>query len=130
VTPDQEELFTKAQDSIKAAHLLLTGGFPGFAASRAYYAMFYLASALLEGEGVAFSKHAGVLAAFGRLFVKTGRLSAELHRYLIDAFEARQEGDYAPSPAITRQSAAEHVARAEAFLSAAEALLKTQPCDP
>ena len=36
--------------------------------------MFYMAQALLEGEGLAFSKHSAVIAALGRYFVKTGRL--------------------------------------------------------
>ena len=36
-----------------------------FAASRAYYAMFYAAEALLQSRGLAFSKHSAVHAAFG-----------------------------------------------------------------
>ena len=48
MTEDQRELLEEARDSIAAARLLLDGGFPGYAASRAYYAMFYVAEALLE----------------------------------------------------------------------------------
>ena len=40
MTPDQEELLIKAQQSLDAARLLLEGGFFGFAASRAYYTQF------------------------------------------------------------------------------------------
>jgi hypothetical protein len=50
MTEDQRELLEEARDSIAAARLLLDGGFPGYAASRAYYAMFYVAEALLEDE--------------------------------------------------------------------------------
>ena len=39
--------------------MLLQGAYPDFAASRVYYAMFYIAQAFLEGEGLAFSKHSG-----------------------------------------------------------------------
>jgi uncharacterized protein (UPF0332 family) len=119
VTPDQEELLSKAAESLKAAHLLLEGGFPGFAASRAYYAMFYVAQAFLEGEGLAFSKHSAVIAALGKHLVKSGKIPAEFHRYLLDALEARHEGDYAPVSSITYQTAREHVERAEKFLSLA-----------
>ena len=38
MTQDQEELLLNAQDSLNAARLLLARGYPGFAASRAYYA--------------------------------------------------------------------------------------------
>ena len=126
MSPDQEELVAKARESIKAAQLLLSGGFPGFAASRAYYAMFYLTQALLEGEGLSFSKHSAVIAAFGQHFVKTGRLPAEFHRYLINAFEARQEGDYSLVPSISPEVAKEHVGRAEKFLVAVENILGEQ----
>lgn len=83
MSPDQEELLRKARQSINAGRLLLDGGYPGFAASRAYYAMFYMAQALLEGEGLAFSKHSAVIAAFGKHFVRTNRVPVEFHRYLL-----------------------------------------------
>lgn len=57
MTEDQEELLLKAQQSLVAAKLLLGNGFNDFAASRAYYTMFYAAEALLEGEGLSFSSH-------------------------------------------------------------------------
>ena len=60
--------------SIATATLLLTGGYPGYAASRAYHAMFYMAEAFLEGEELAFSKHSAVIAAFGQRFAQTGKV--------------------------------------------------------
>jgi len=62
-----------------------SNGFPDYAASRAYYAMFYIAEAFLDGEGMSFSSHAAVIGAFGREFARTGRVPAEFHRFLIDA---------------------------------------------
>ncbi|MFA4904311.1 MAG: HEPN domain-containing protein [Desulfobaccales bacterium] len=124
MTPDQEELLGRARESIAAARLLLEGGFPGFAASRAYYAMFYLTQAVLEGEGLAFSKHSAVIAAFGKYLVKPGRISAEYHRYLLDALEARHEGDYSPVSSITIETAKEHLKRAEKFLTLVESFLQ------
>jgi uncharacterized protein (UPF0332 family) len=46
-----EALFAKARDSLAAAHVLIKDGYHDFAASRAYYAMFYVASALLAELG-------------------------------------------------------------------------------
>jgi uncharacterized protein (UPF0332 family) len=66
VTEDQRELLEQAQESLEAAKYLVAGGFAAAAASRAYYAMFYVAQAFLEGDEMAFSKHSGVIAAFGQ----------------------------------------------------------------
>jgi uncharacterized protein (UPF0332 family) len=70
MTDEQRELLLKAQQSLEAARLLLSNNFPDYAASRAYYAMFYIAETFLEGEGFSFSKHSAVIAAFGREFAK------------------------------------------------------------
>jgi uncharacterized protein (UPF0332 family) len=51
--------------------------------------MFYIAEAFLLGEGLTFSSHSAVIAAFGREFAKTKRLPVEYHRYLINAQEKR-----------------------------------------
>ena len=67
MTEDQKDLLEEARDSISAAELLLSGGFPGYAVSRAYYAMFYVAEAFLEGLGLSFSKHSAVIAALGSI---------------------------------------------------------------
>lgn len=60
-----EQLLTKAQDTIEAAELLLKGSKNSSAAGRAYYAMFYVAEALLFEKGLEFRKHGGVKAIKG-----------------------------------------------------------------
>ncbi|MCA9997744.1 MAG: HEPN domain-containing protein [Anaerolineales bacterium] len=77
---EQQALIKKAEDSLAAAQLLLDEGFYDFAVSRTYYGMFYIAEAFLLGEGLTFSSHAAVIAAFGRYFAKTGRVPSEFHR--------------------------------------------------
>jgi uncharacterized protein (UPF0332 family) len=47
MTPDIEALFRKARKSLEAARILIKDSYFDFAASRAYYAMFYVAEALL-----------------------------------------------------------------------------------
>jgi uncharacterized protein (UPF0332 family) len=116
MTPEQQELLDQARDSIAAAKLLLEQLYPGYAASRAYYSMFYVAEALLLGEGLSFSKHSAVIAAFGKHFVRTERVPSEFHRYLIEAQAIRQSGDYGQRNAITLSQAATQIERAEAFL--------------
>jgi uncharacterized protein (UPF0332 family) len=52
------------------------------------------AEALLASEGLSYSTHKGVISAFGEKFVKTGRLPAETHQWLREAFDQRIIGDY------------------------------------
>src|SRR3972149_2921643 len=120
MTDDQLELLLKAQESISAAKLLMDNGFSGYAASRAYFAMFYIAEAFLEGLGMSFSKHSAVIAAFGQHFAQTGKVPPEFHRFLLEAFELRHKGDYGLRQIITYEQAQEQIVRAEDFLRLAE----------
>jgi len=120
MTEDQLELLEEARDSLLAAKVLLRSGFPGYAASRAYYAMFYVAEAFLEGEQMAFSRHSAVISAFGQHFAHAGKVPQELHRYLLRAQELRLAGDYAKGKRVTPEESAEQIARAEKFLAVAE----------
>ncbi len=127
MTPEQEALLIKAQDSVRAASLLADAGLYDFAVSRSYYAMFYVAEAFLLGAGLAFSRHAGVIAAFGERFAKTGHVPVEFHRYLIEGQDKRNVGDYQIGPGLTAEQATEQIARAEQFLSLARRQLDPLP---
>lgn len=82
--------------------------------------MFYVAEAFLEGEGLSFSKHSAVIAAFGQYFARTGRVPVEFHRYLISAEQIRLRGDYNIEPNLTQADAAQLITRAEEFLEFAQ----------
>ena len=87
-------LLNKARRSVKAAERLLRDGDYDFAVSRAYYAMFYVAQAMLLTHDIRRSKHSGVIAAFQQQFVKTGEVPESFFHLLRDGFEDRAEGDY------------------------------------
>lgn len=127
MTPEQQALLEKATRSLQAARVLNQQNLPEFAASRAYYTMFYIASAFLEGEGLAFSRHSAVISAFGREFANTGRVPVEFHRYLIAAEQIRRQADYNINPGLTQAQAAEQILRAEQFLELAKQLLDSPP---
>jgi uncharacterized protein (UPF0332 family) len=82
--------------------------------------MFYVASAFLEGEGLAFGKHSAVISAFGREFAKTGKVPKQFHRYLITAEEARKEADYGLQVNISAENAQETINQAQEMLEFAE----------
>ena len=90
-----ESLMRRAERSLRSARNLLDDGDHDFAMSRAYYAMFYAATAVLLARGVKRSKHSGVIAAFGQELVKAGEFTTEDQRLLQAAFQDRSEGDYA-----------------------------------
>ena len=87
-------LLKRAKRYIRSAGLLLEDGDYESSISRAYYAMFYLAQAVLLAKGLKFSTHKGVISAFGEHFVKTGIFPKEMGRILNKAFEKRQASDY------------------------------------
>ncbi|WP_293339551.1 HEPN domain-containing protein [Microcoleus sp. CAWBG58] len=127
MTPAQLNLLLKADQSLSAAKFILDGGYPDYAASRAYYAMFYIAEAFLEGEGLSFSKHSAVISAFGREFARTGRVPVKFHQFLIRSQELRNAGDYGEINAVTANQAADSIAQAEEFLELAQNLIGTLP---
>jgi uncharacterized protein (UPF0332 family) len=109
----------KAKESLAAAELLLSQGYGEFAASRAYYAMFYVAEALLASRGQSYSSHAAVQAAYGREFAKSGDLGARFHRWLLDAQDIRNVGDYGIGMKITGEQAGQVIVWAHEFLETA-----------
>lgn len=117
MNPEIQALLRKAKDSLQAAILLNQEGYPDFSASRAYYAMLYIAEALLLKKGLSLSSHAAVIAAFGKEFAKTGKIDVKFHRYLIDAQDFRNEGDYGVGPGVSREQADELIGWAKEFLN-------------
>ncbi len=119
---EQAKLIQKARQSLGAAKVLGESDYPEFAISRAYYAMFYVASAFLEGQELSFSRHSAVIAAFGKNFAKTNIVPRKFHRYLIDAEKARCEADYDTDKDFSSEEIADHIRHAEEFLSLASLL--------
>ena len=70
MSKEQKLLLKKAQRSLQGAELLIDNGFFELAVSRAYYAMFDIASAFVLGNDLSFSSHSAVISAFGRYFAK------------------------------------------------------------
>lgn len=120
---DIAALRAKAHRSLAAAIRLAETGDYDFAVSRIYYAMFYMAETLLQAKGLSFSKHAAVIAAFHGHFVRTGLLPRAMHKLLHEAFEQRNNADYAADFRSTRENISSTVRESREFLAAAETLL-------
>lgn len=113
----------RAEESIQAADDLLQGEYFDIAASRAYYAVFYAATALLLFDEKKFNKHSGIISAIHRDFVKTGRLSKEMGKNLNWLFGLRNIGDYGVMVHVPKSDAEKAIAAARDFIKAAREIL-------
>jgi uncharacterized protein (UPF0332 family) len=91
--------------------------------------MFYCASALLREEGLSFSKHSAVIAAFGQHFARTGRVPVELHQWLVQAEKARLVAEYVAGRPVPFEEAEAQIRRAERFLAVTEELIGPIPLE-
>jgi uncharacterized protein (UPF0332 family) len=94
-------------------------GHHGGAVSRAYYAAYHAARALLYNKGVEPKTHEGLRRMIGVHYVLTGELAATHADALARLAFMRDAADYAPARPATASDAAEAVDLARAFLAAA-----------
>lgn len=113
----------RAETNLNAAKDLLGKGYFDISASRAYYAAFYSASALLLNETIDTTKHSGVIALIHQHFVKTGKLDKEQGKNLNWLFELRSVGDYGVSMHVASGDADRAVKVAEEFFNSAKKIL-------
>lgn len=113
----------RARASLDAAQTLLGAGHYDFAASRAYYAAFYAATAALMAQGLEFNRHSAVMSAVHREFVKTGRLSKQHGKALNQLFELRSIGDYGQARHVPREEARGAIVAAGGLVDALLAII-------
>ncbi len=109
-------LIERAKKYLKSSRMLLVDGDYESSVSRAYYAMFYSAEAVLLTKNLSFSSHRGVISAFGEYFVKTDIFPRDMGRELNRAFEKRQLGDYEYTFVISEDEAREILEQSKHFV--------------
>jgi uncharacterized protein (UPF0332 family) len=125
VKDEAAKLRAKADRALRTARVAPAEGDSEAAVNRAYYAMFYVASALRSRQERQFRKHSAVHAAFGEHFAKPGVIDAKYHRWLLDTFDLRTVGDYGVDATLTADDGATAIEHGADFLSAARLLLRT-----
>lgn len=111
------DLWERAKKALLVAKTVLPLD-PDSAASRAYYAAFYAASARFALEGRIFRKHSALEAAIHRDLVKSGIWSPELGQGYARLAAARSVGDYGEGQHVAAPHAAETVEIAAEILRA------------
>lgn len=122
LSPLARDLRAKAARALASARELQDRD-PDGSVNRSYYAMFDIARAALLSAGVREDElprtHSGVISAFSKHAVQSGRIDQKLSGALGRTESLRLMADYTGT-ALDAKTAADTVARAEAFVSAVE----------
>jgi uncharacterized protein (UPF0332 family) len=110
-------------DALKAATALLQLGLFNDAVSRAYYAAFHHARALLLLRGLEPKTHEGVISLLALHFEQTGLLSSEALSVLARLQTFRSLADYDAGSRIAADRAADEVEAARGFIASTSKLL-------
>jgi uncharacterized protein (UPF0332 family) len=123
VKESTSQLMLNAEETLHAAENLFNDGYLRDAVNRAYYAIFYIAEALLNEKDLRFKKHGSVHGSFSRHFVKTGLFDAKYHKLLTRSFGQRMLGDYDEVTKFKAEEVSEILKQAWEFLAVAKKYL-------
>ena len=121
-----QQLMLNAEETLNAAEILFKEEYLRDAINRGYYAVFYIAEALLNEKDLRYSKHGTVHGAFGQHYVKTKILDEKYHKLLTGAFRRRMLGDYDEVVQFKPEEVKETITEAWKFLQAAKDYLTAQ----
>jgi uncharacterized protein (UPF0332 family) len=113
----------KAKEKLQAASTLLKEDFIDDTISRAYYAIFHAASAVLLSEGINVESHSALKTMFGLHFIKSGKIDKKYAKYLSKLKDERENGDYDIFTSFEREDAEEAIEEARAFVEAMKEFL-------
>lgn len=117
---EKKILINNAHEKLEAAKNLFENGFYNDSVSRAYYAMFFSAKALLFKKNIHPKTHRGLISQFGLEFVKKNEFKKELFDLLARAQEDREEADYGLFSSIDQNEAKIIIEGFESFLNECE----------
>lgn len=113
-------------DALRAAEALVAAGLPNDAISRAYYAAFHYARALLLVKGLDPKSHRGVLALLSQHWEHAGGLSRDAVASVARLQTFRGLADYDARARLGAERARDELESARAFVEAARALLRRE----
>ncbi|WP_456475369.1 HEPN domain-containing protein [Candidatus Pyrohabitans sp.] len=110
----------KAKKKLKVAKDNLEMGHFEEAVSMIYYSAYHAMRALLFLKNIKPKTHKGVLAEFGKNFIKSGEFDEEFSVFLSKSFERRQKSDYDVIFEIGEDEAVDLFEKGVEFLKRAE----------
>lgn len=115
-----------AQDRLLVAQQLFDLGHYLDAASKAYYAIFQAARAVLATIEIDSRKHSGVISLFNLRFVKTGIFPKEFRKIIVSAQDLRLASDYDDFYVVSRKDAEQSLKNAITFIAGIEKYLSSE----
>lgn len=120
-----KDFLSQAEEKLQAAKFLLKESFYNDAVSRAYYCIFFAASALLATKGISVKSHKGLLSQFSLVFIKTGLIDDSFVKSYKIAKELREEADYSIVRQLSKEEAISVITDAEEFLMNTKEFVET-----
>jgi uncharacterized protein (UPF0332 family) len=112
----------RADESMRAACVLVDAGLLHDAESRLYYSIYHAAVAMLLTQGIEPRSHAGTASQLGLHFVKTGRMDPDDARLFARIQKYRLEADYGRDFVLTDAALREDLVACQGFLARARTL--------
>lgn len=126
-TEDNYRLYMNtAQEMLDVARENLNNDHNNSACNRAYYGIFYAASALLYSKGKTYGKHSAVLAAFRQYFIKTGEFDKKFSDDYEFIMDSRHTADYDLFDTVDREDTVIVLAKAQEFIEEVSQWLQKQ----
>lgn len=113
-----------AEDAVRVARAALALGAVRDALSRAYYAAFHAARALVLLQGLEPKTHGGLSRLFNEHVIRSGQLEPRFNLVLSRLQSYRQSSDYAYDFAVSAEDAAHEIDAAAELLERARALVE------
>ena len=114
----------RSDESLKAAKNLLNDELFADSISRAYYAIFHAARAILLTKDIDPETHNGAISLFGLHFVKPGIIENKYGKIFNEAKDDRESSDYLIIRKFSKTEAQLRVNQATIFVSMAKMFLK------
>ena len=84
----------KAKDTVEDVNFLIENNKLFLAINRIYYGLYYMLSALAVNYQFVTSKHTQLIGWFNKNFAKENKIDIKYAKYIQEAFEKRNKGDY------------------------------------
>jgi uncharacterized protein (UPF0332 family) len=113
----------RGDEALRESEQLVRASMPTGAVSRAYFAAFHYARALLLTIGEEARTHRGVVQLLHRDLVREGKLDANVASLLSQLQRFRQDADYSAEMVFTSEMATRELDAARTFIATARELL-------
>ena len=108
----------KARDCLLISEIARNEGLFRDSLNRSYYCIFHSMRAVLALDNFDSKKHSGIIDAFRKRYIKTGKFPAYFSKVIGNAFKMRNDSDYEDFYVVLSEDVIEQLEDAKLFLEA------------